>query len=423
MSYAFETLMIHGAADWDKSKSMTPPIYQTNAYHLGNTNHAEDMFALKAAGDMYTRLSNPTVSMLENRIAVLEDGAAALAFSSGHAALFAAVTVLADAGDEIVSSICIYGGAISLLGTSLKKLGIKTIFVDPDDFSAWEAAITDKTKAFFVETIGNPNANVADIERIAKIAHSKGIPLIVDGTFTTPYLQKSKQFGADIVVHSATKFLCGHGSSMAGLLVDLGTFNFSDNPRFPGFNMPDQSYHGIVYSKDAKTSPVALKGRAQVLRDFGGCLSPFNAYLILQGIETLSLRMERHCENALAIAQYLELHKNVSSVSYPALKSNKYYDLIPKYLPNGASSIFTFEIKGKLENCRKFIDSLSLFSNVANVGDLRSLAIHPATTTHSQLTNEQMEKGGITSQTVRLSIGLENKRDLITDLEQALSVL
>jgi len=336
----FDTLMIHAGQTPDTDTlSRGLPIYQTTAYVFKNVKHARDLFALKEEGNIYTRLQNPTNDVLEKRIAALDGGIGGLAASSGHAAMFMTFANLCSQGDEIVSSICIYGGAINMMGVSLKKLGIKVNFVDPDDFDAWEAAVTDRTKAFFVEAVGNPNANVADIERIAKIAHSHGIPLIVDSTFTTPYLLRPIEWGADIVIHSATKFLGGHGSSMEGIVVDSGRFEWLGNPRFPDFNNPDESYHGIVYAKDCGNAAFINKLRANVMRDYGAVASPFNSYLILQGVETLSLRMQRHSENAQRIAEYLSESPYVKFVNYPGLKSSKYYELAQKYLPRGCGGV------------------------------------------------------------------------------------
>lgn len=417
----FDTLMIHAGQTPDTDTlSRGLPIYQTTAYVFKNVKHARDLFALKEEGNIYTRLQNPTNDVLEKRIAALDCGIGGLAASSGHAAMFMTFANLCSQGDEIVSSICIYGGAINMMGVSLKKLGIKVNFVDPDDFDAWEAAVTDRTKAFFVEAVGNPNANVADIERIAKIAHSHGIPLIVDSTFTTPYLLRPIEWGADIVIHSATKFLGGHGSSMEGIVVDSGRFEWLGNPRFPDFNNPDESYHGIVYAKDCGNAAFINKLRANVMRDYGAVASPFNSYLILQGVETLSLRMQRHSENAQRIAEYLSESPYVKFVNYPGLKSSKYYELAQKYLPRGCGGVFTFGLNGDRKTCERFIESLQIFSHVANVGDVRSLVIHPASTTHSQLSDEQLAAAGITPTTIRLSIGLEDVNDLIDDLENAM---
>lgn len=417
----FDTLMVHAGTHPDpETHSVTVPIYQTTAYTFENTQHAKELFELKVPGNIYTRLCNPTVDALERRVAALDGGVAALAMSSGHAVMFNTFLNLAQAGDEIVSSCCIYGGAVNMMGVTLKRVGIETKFVDPDDLQAWEDSITDRTRAFFVEGIGNPNANVADISAIAEIAHKNGIPLIVDSTFTTPYLLNPIQFGADYVIHSATKFLGGHGNSMCGLITDAGTFNFKGNERFPLYNEPDVSYHGIVFADIPGNAGFITRLRAMMLRDLGACCSPFNAFMILQGIETLSLRMQRHSENALKIAKYLDANPNVSFVHYPGLQTDKYYSLAQKYLPKGAGGVFTFGLKGGREVGAKFIDSLKLFSHVANVGDVRSLVIHPATTTHSQLSDQQLIESGITPETIRLSIGIEDADDLIADLRQAI---
>lgn len=417
----FNTMAIHAGQTPDTdTHSIAAPIYQTTAYAFDSSEHAKQLFELKEAGNIYTRLSNPTCDTLERRVAALEGGVGALAMSSGHAAIFNTILNLASAGDEVVSSICIYGGAINLFGVTFKNLGINFKFVNPDDLEAWENAVTDKTKAFFVETVGNPNANVADIEAIATIAHKHGIPLIVDSTFTTPFLCRPIEHGADIVIHSATKFLGGHGTAMAGMVVDSGKFKFEGNERFPQYNNPDVSYHGAVFAKDFGNAGFITRLRALILRDIGSCLSPFNAFLILQGIETLPLRMERHCKNALAVAEYLEKSEYVSFVNYPGLKSNKYNALKEKYMPLGCGSVFTFGLDADRETGAKFIDSLKLLKNVANVGDVRSLVIHPATTTHSQLSDEQLKNAGITAQTIRLSIGIEDVDDIIADLDQAI---
>ncbi len=417
----FDTLMVHAGTEADPvTHAIVQPIIQTTAYTFDSVDHAARLFELKEPGNIYTRLNNPTVDALERRVAALDGGVGALAMASGHAVIFNTMLNLANAGDEIVSSICIYGGAINLLGITLDRIGIKVRFVDPVDLDAWEAAVTDKTRAFFVEAIGNPNANVADIERIAGIAHRHGVPLIVDSTFTTPYLIQPIRFGADYVVHSATKFLGGHGTSMCGIVTDAGTFQFKGNPRFPLYNEPDKSYHGVVFA-DCGPQAFILRLRAMMLRDLGACCAPMNAFLILQGIETLSLRMQKHSENALAVARYLEGHPQVAFVNYPGLESSPYYPLTQKYLPKGAGSVFTFGLKGGRESGAKFINALKLFSHVANVGDVRSLVIHPATTTHSQLSEEQLAESGITSSTVRLSVGIEDVKDLIADLGQAIA--
>lgn len=417
----FDTLMIHAGQKPDSdTMSRSLPIYQTTAYAFKSVEHAQNLFALKESGNIYTRLQNPTNDVLEKRIAELDGGVGGLTAASGHAAMFMTFVNLCNAGDEIVSSICIYGGAINMMGLSLRKLGINVNFVDPDDLGAWEAAVTDKTKAFFVEAVGNPNANVADIEKIAEIAHRHGIPLIVDSTFTTPYLVRPIEWGADIVIHSATKFLGGHGTSMEGVVIDSGKFEWLGNPRFPDFNVPDEGYHGMVYARDCGNAAFITKLRVHVLRDYGSAASPFNSFMILQGVETLSLRMKKHCENALKIAQYLSVSPYVDFVNYPGLKSSKYYKLAQKYLPLGSGGVFTFGLKGDRKTGSKFIEALEIFSHVANVGDVRSLVIHPASTTHSQLTDSQLIASGITPTTIRLSIGLEDADDLIADLEQAM---
>lgn len=420
--YGFETKMIHAGYSGDAAThSVTPPLYQTNAYYYDNTEHAKNLFELSEAGNIYTRLMNPTNAFFEDRITALEGGYASLAFSSGHAAIFNTVVNLCVAGDEIVSSENIYGGAINMLGVSLKRLGITVKFVNPDDFDAWEAAVSDKTRLFFTEIIGNPNANVSDIEKIAEIAHKHGIPFMADGTFTTPYLCRPIEFGADIVVHSATKFLSGHGQVMAGIIVDSGKFVYRNNPRFPLFNEPDVSYHGVVFA-DLGEGAFITRLRALIMRDLGACLAPFNAFMTLQGVETLSLRMERACENALAVANFLSGHDEIESVNYPSLNGSKYQKRCEKYLPKGAGAVFTFQIKGQRDRAARFIDNLKLIQNVANVGDIRTQVVHPATTTHSQLTSEQLRASGINEGTVRISVGLETIKDIIDDLKQALSV-
>jgi O-acetylhomoserine (thiol)-lyase len=417
----FDTIMIHAGQKPDSDTlSRALPLYQTTAYSFRSVQHAQDLFSLKEGGNIYTRLQNPTSDVLEKRVAALDGGIGGLAAASGHAAMFMTFANLCGVGDEIVSSICIYGGAINMMGISLKKLGINVTFVDPDDLSAWENAVTDRTKAFFVEAVGNPNANVADIESIAKIAHSHGVPLIVDSTFTTPYLLRPIEWGADLVIHSATKFLGGHGTSMEGVVVDSGNFEWLGNPRFPDYNTPDESYHGVVFAKDCGRAAFITRLRTLIMRDYGAVASPFNSYMILQGIETLSLRMKKHSENAQRIAEFLSESPYVDFVNYPGLNSNKYHALAEKYLPKGCGGVFTFGLKGTRETGAKFIEALSIFSHVANVGDVRSLVIHPASTTHSQLSDEQLAAAGITPTTIRLSIGIEDANDLIDDLETAM---
>jgi O-acetylhomoserine (thiol)-lyase len=419
-NYGFETNMIHAGYNGDEAThAVVPPLYQTNAYYFDNVEHAKSLFELSKAGNIYSRLMNPTNGFLEERITALEGGVGALAFSSGHAAMFNTIVNLCQAGDEVVSSADIYGGAINMFAVSLKRLGITVKFVNPDDLSAWENAVTDKTRLFFTELIGNPNANISDIEKISEIAHKHGIPFMVDGTFNTPYLCRPLEHGADIVVHSATKMLSGHGHVMAGIVV-CGGFDYKNNPRFPLFNEPDVSYHGIVFADLGKMAFI-LRLRALVMRDLGSCLAPFNAFMVLLGVETLSLRMERACENALKTAKFLSNHPEIETVNYPALEGNKYYDLHKKYLPKGVANVFTFKIKGDRERAARFMDSLSLIRNVANLGDIRTQVVHPATTTHSQCSAEQLKASGIGEGTVRISVGLETIEDIIGDLEQALS--
>lgn len=419
--YGFDTLMVHAGYMPDKeAKSITVPIYQTTAYAFENTEFAKELFELKAEGNIYSRIMNPTNDVFEKRMAALEGGVGALAFASGHAAMFNAILNLADQGDEIVSSICIYGGAVNMFGATLKRLGIKVTFVSPNDLEAWEKAVTDKTKCFFVESIGNPNATIADIPAIAKVAHSHGIPLIVDATFATPYLQRPIELGADIVVHSATKYIGGHGTAMAGVVIDSGKFQYAGNKRFPGFNDPDPSYHGAVFGKDFGEAGYITRLRSLLLRDVGACLPAFSSFLMLQGLETLSLRMQRHCENAQRVAEYLANHPRVSCVNYAGLPEHPQYGLAQKVLPRGVGSIFSIELDGSKKVCSKFIDGVELLSQVANVGDVRSLVTHPASTTHSQLTPEQLRQSGITEQTIRLSIGIEDVEDIIADFEQAI---
>ena len=419
--YGFDTLSLHAGFDGDKGEGSTEvPIHASSAYRFESTEHARELFELKASGNIYSRLGNPTVAVLEERVSALEGGVGAVAFSSGHAAMFTTMLCLAQAGDEIVSSLNIYGGAINMFGVTLKNIGIQVNFVTGNDPKDWEAQITPKTKAIFLEVVGNPNANIADLSAISAVAKKHGIPFIVDSTFTTPAIIRPKEFGADIIIHSATKFMGGHGNSLAGIVVDCGTFQFLGNDRFPQYNQPDVSYHGLVFGKDFGDAGFAVRLRALFLRDLGGCLSPFNAFMVLLGIETLSLRMERHCENALKVAQHLENHPQVAFVSYPALPSSPYYPLAQKYLGGKAGAVFTFGLKGGREVGGKFIDSLSLIANVANVGDTKTQVIHPATTTHSQLSEAQLVASGITAETIRISVGIETIDDLLFDIDQAI---
>ena len=417
----FESLAVHGGQEPDPvTGSRAVPIYQTTAYNFKDSEHAANLFNLKEPGYIYSRIMNPTTDVLEKRIAILEGGIGALAFASGHAAISAAIFNLAQAGDEIVSSSTLYGGTYNMFAYNLPRLGIKVHFVDASDPVNFEKAITPSTKALYAETIGNPKIDVLDIEKVAAIAHKHGIPLIVDSTFATPYLCRPIDFGADIVIHSATKFIGGHGTSMGGLVIDSGKFDWN-NRKFPLLSEPDPSYHDLKYSEALGPMAYIIRLRVQILRDLGACLSPFNSFAFLQGLETLHLRMQRHTENALAVAKYLESHEQVSWVSYPSLPSHPDYEKAQKYLPKGAGSIFTFGIKGGLEAGKKLINSLKLFSLLANVGDAKSLVIHPASTTHSQLTAEQRISAGAPDDMVRLSIGIEDVQDIIEDLEQALA--
>lgn len=419
-SLHFSTLQLHAGHTPDaETNARAVPIYQTTSYTFDDADHAAALFDLKTPGNIYTRIMNPTTDVLEKRLAALEGGVGALATSSGMAAITYAILNIAKNGDEIVAANTLYGGTYTLFNDRFpKQYGIKVNLVDPDNLDAVSSAITSKTKAVYIETIGNPNINITDIESIAQIAHRNNVPLIVDNTFGTPYLIRLKDFGADIVVHSLTKYIGGHGTSIGGAVIDLGTFDWKSG-RFEDFTTPDQTYHGIIYSDIPENAGYITKARVQLLRDTGACISPFNAFMILQGLETLSLRVERHCENADKIADYLQGHDKVSWVNYPRLANSKYYNRAQKYLPNGVGGILTFGIKGGLEAGKKFINSLNLFSLLANVADAKSLVIHPASTTHAQLSKDALEKTGISPDMIRLSIGLEDSRDLIADLEQA----
>ncbi len=418
----FDTLQVHAGQKPDPAtNSRAVPIYQTTSYVFDNTEHAANLFALKEPGNIYTRLMNPTTDVFEQRIAALEGGKAALAVASGSAAITYSILNIAGAGDEIVSASTLYGGTYNLFAITLPKLGIKTTFVDPDDPENFRKAINDKTKALYVETIGNPGINLVDIEAVAKIAHDNGIPLIVDNTFGTPYLIKPIEFGADIVVHSATKFIGGHGTSIGGVIIDSGNFDWAASGKFPGLTEPDPSYHGVKYVEAAGAVAFVTKARVQLLRDTGAAISPFNSFLLIQGLETLSLRVERHVLNARKIADFLANHPLVSWVNYPSLKGSKYYDLAQKYFPKGTGSIFTFGIKGGAEAGKKFIENLEIFSLLANVADAKSLVIHPASTTHAQLSESDQKAAGVTPDMIRLSIGIEDVDDLIYDLDQALT--
>lgn len=419
--YRFATLAVHAGQEPDPATgARAVPIYQTTSYVFRDADHAATLFALSEPGNIYTRITNPTTDVFEKRMAALEGGVGALATASGQAAITLAIANIATAGQEIVASTSLYGGTFTLFNYTLPKFGIKVRFVDSTDPEDYRRAINDNTRAIYVEIIGNPKLDVPDLEALAAIAHAAGIPLIVDNTFATPYLCQPIAFGADIVVHSATKFIGGHGTSIGGVIVDAGKFNW-DNGKFPGLVDPDPSYHGLSYLKAFGPAAYIVKARAQLLRDMGPALSPFNAFLFLQGLETLPLRMERHVQNALQIARWLAEHPAVAWVSYPGLPNHPSYERVQKYLPRGAGAILTFGIKGGREAGKKFINSLKLFSLLANVGDAKSLVIHPASTTHQQLTPEEQLASGVTEDLVRLSIGLEDVDDLIADLDQALS--
>ncbi|AJY76260.1 homocysteine synthase [Paenibacillus beijingensis] len=416
-----ETLAVHGGQELDPATlSRAVPIYQTTSYGFRDTDHAADLFALKQFGNIYTRIMNPTSDVFEKRIAALEGAPAALAVASGQAAISYSILNIAGAGDEIVSSTSLYGGTYNLFATTLPKLGITVKFVDSSDPENFRAAITSRTKAVFAETIGNPRGDVLDIEAVAGIAHENGIPLIVDNTFPSPYLLRPIEHGADIVVHSATKFIGGHGTSIGGVIVDGGRFDWKASGKFPSLTEPDPSYHGVVYTEAVGPIAYIIKARVQLLRDLGAALSPFNSFLLLQGLETLHLRLERHSANALAVAKYLEGHEAVEWVSYAGLESHPSYKLAQKYLPRGQGAILTFGIHGGVEAGKKLINAVELFSHLANVGDSKSLIIHLASTTHQQLTEEEQSATGVTPGLIRLSVGTEGIGDIIADLEQAL---
>ncbi|KUF19070.1 hypothetical protein AT728_07700 [Streptomyces silvensis] len=395
------------------------PIYQTTSFVFRDTQHAADLFALAEPGNIYTRIHNPTQDVFEQRVAALEGGVAAVALSSGQAAETLAILTLARSGDHIVSSTSLYGGTYNLLRHTLPRLGVTVSFVDdPDDLDAWRAAIRPDTKALFAETLGNPRGDVLDVRGVADVAHAAGLPLIVDNTIPTPYLLRPIEHGADIVVHSATKFLGGHGTAVAGVVVDGGTFDFGAHAeRFPDFTEPDPSYHGLRYWDALGPGAFAVKLRVQLLRDLGPALSPHSAFLLVQGVETLSLRIDRHSSNARALAEWLEQRDEVAAVHYPGLKSSKWYEAGRKYLPNGAGAVVSFELRDGVEAGRRFVDAVELFSHLANIGDVRSLIIHPASTTHSQLDEEQLAATGTSPGLVRLSVGIENLADLKADLE------
>ncbi|MDP1720921.1 MAG: bifunctional o-acetylhomoserine/o-acetylserine sulfhydrylase [Candidatus Nanopelagicaceae bacterium] len=425
--WSFETLQIHAGQVPDPTTGARAlPLYQTTAYQFRDTEHAANLFGLAELGNIYTRINNPTQDAVEQRLAALEGGVAALLLSSGSAATTFAILNVAESGDHIVSSPSLYGGTYNLFHYTLPKFGIEVTFVsDPNDLDSWKRAIRPNTKALFGETIANPKNEILDIEGVAKVAHDFGVPLVVDNTVATPYILRPIEYGADVVVHSATKFLSGHGNTVVGAIIDAGKFDYANYPdRFKSFNEPDESYHGLVYSQalgvgsafGANLSYI-FKIRLQLLRDIGAAVSPFNAWLLAQGLETLSLRIERHLENANAIAQWLETHDDVETVSYASLPSSRWHELAKKYTPQGSGAVVSFELKGGVQAGKRFVESLNLFSHVANIGDVRSLVIHPATTTHSQLSSQEQLDAGVTPGLVRLSIGLENIRDIKADLE------
>ncbi|MDD2261429.1 MAG: O-acetylhomoserine aminocarboxypropyltransferase/cysteine synthase [Clostridia bacterium] len=420
-NYRFETLQVHaGQEEPDHSTgARAVPIYATTSYVFKDTTEAAGRFALTEGGNIYTRIMNPTSDVFEKRIAALENAKAALAVASGSSAIFYAVTNITRTGDHIISSKSIYGGTYNLFQNTLADMGISVTFVNGENMNEFEEAITDKTKLIFIESFGNPNSDVIDIEEVAKIAHSNKIPLIVDNTFATPYLLKPINYGADIVVHSATKFIGGHGTVIGGVIADGGTFDWESSGKFPGLSEPNSSYHGIVFTKAAGSLAYIIKLRTTLLRDTGAAISPFNSFLLLQGLETISLRVERHVSNAKKVIEYLSKHPQVERVNHPSVSKGIQKKLYKKYYPNDGGSIFTFEIKGGKEKARKFVESLELFSLLANVADVKSLVIHPASTTHSQLSENELSDTGITQSTIRLSIGTEHIDDILADISQA----
>ena len=419
--FKFETLQLHAGQVVDATtKSRAVPIYQTTSFVFDDTQEGAELFALQKAGNIYTRITNPTTSAFEERIAALEGGVGALATASGMAAITYTILALAHAGDHVVAASTIYGGTFNLLKETLPRYGITTTFVDIDNLEEVEAAIKDNTKLVLIETLGNPVINIPDIEKIAEIAHKHQIPLIADNTFATPYLINVFSHGVDIAVHSATKFIGGHGTTIGGVIVDSGKFDWAASGKFPQLVEEDPSYHNISYTRDVGAAAFIVAARVQLLRDMGAALSPFNSFLLLQGLETLSLRVERHVQNAEKIVDFLVNHPKVEKVNYPKLADSPYHALAEKYLPKGVGSIFTFHVKGGEAEARKVIDSLEIFSNLANVADAKSLVVHPATTTHAQLSDSDLEAAGVTKNQIRLSIGLENVDDLIEDLRLAL---
>lgn len=423
-NYKFETLQLHVGQEFPDlaTDARAVPIYLTTSYVFKDSAQAAGRFALTEGGNIYTRLMNPTTEVLEKRIAALEGGRAALATASGAAAITYAVQNIALSGDHIVSSVNLYGGTYNLFANTLRDQGIETTFVDPSQPENFEQAIKENTKLLYAETLGNPNSDVIDLKLIADIAHKHGIPLIVDSTFATPYLLQPIQYGVDVVIHSATKFIGGHGTAMGGVIIDAGNFDWAQNEKFPGLSKPNPSYHGVVFTEVAGNLAYITKIRTTLLRDQGATISPFNSFLLLQGLETLSLRVERHVENALKVVQFLKNHPQVEKVNHPSLGTGRQKQLYDKYFPHGAASIFTFEIKGDSNTAKKFTESLELFSLLANVADVKSLVIHPASTTHSQLTEQELLLSGIKPNTIRLSIGTEHIDDIIADLKHGFDV-
>ena len=416
----FDTLALHAGHTPDaETGARAVPIWQTTSYVFKDTAHAARLFALEEFGNIYTRIGNPTTDVLEQRVAALEGGVAGLAFASGMGAISAALLTLCGEGDEILSTTRLYGGTVTLFTNTLSRMGIRTVWVDSDEPEAFAAAITDRTKVVYLETIGNPKLTLPDLAGIADVAHARGVPVMIDNTTASPALCRPIEYGIDIVVHSLTKYLGGHGNSIGGIIVDSGRFPW-DSGRFPEFVDPDPSYHGLKFHETFGAIAFAVRTRVRLLRDLGACLSPFNAFLIIQGVETLSLRMARHSENALAVAKFLEAHPKVDWVLYPGLPSHPSHELAKRYLPQGASGLVGFGVRGGMETGRKFVESVQLFSHLANIGDARSLAIHPASTTHQQLSAEEQQAAGVTPDFVRLSIGIESLDDILADLDRAL---
>jgi O-acetylhomoserine (thiol)-lyase len=419
--FGFDTLAVHAGQRPDPvTGARAVPIYQTSAYVFEDTDHAANLFALQRFGNIYSRIMNPTVAAFEERIAALENGIGAVATASGQAAQHLAIFTLMQAGDELVASRSLYGGTYQQFDVSFRRMGIECRFVDGTDLDQWKAAVTDRTRCFYAETMGNPIMDVVDIEPLAALAHEVGVPLVIDNTFASPWCCRPLDWGADIVVHSATKFICGHGTSIGGVIVDRGRFPW-DNGRFPGMTEPSKGYHDLRFFEYFGDFGWLMKCRAEMLRDYGPTMAPMTAWLMLQGLETLHVRMERHCQNAQRVAEFLEAHPLVEYVNYPGLPSNRFHDLARKYLPRGSGSIFTFGIKGGRPAGRRFIESVQLFSHLANVGDAKSLVIHPGSTTHQQMTDDELRAAGIGPEMVRLSVGIEDVEDILWDLDQALA--